>query len=109
MRSRGVSPVATLRNLWSAAQRSGISKSKSLASRQSSRQPLPQPPPRAQSNIPTPLVVDPVTAVLVIQVEADRPYLVAISTLIPTTPHNPVASASAQVAPALAHPSDRAG
>jgi len=45
MRSRGVSPVANLKNLRVAAQRSGITKSRSQASRQSSRQPSPQPPP----------------------------------------------------------------
>jgi len=43
IRSRGVSPVANLRNLQVAAQRSRVTKSRSQASKQSSRQNLPQP------------------------------------------------------------------
>jgi len=66
MRSKSVRPVSTLKNLRSAAERSGITKSTSLASRQSSRQSSPQPPPQALSNIPTPPVVTPVTRALAI-------------------------------------------
>jgi len=73
MRSRGVSPVANLKNLRVAAQRSGITKSTSQASRQSSRQPSPQPPPRAASNVAIPPVVEPVTPAPAIRVESDRP------------------------------------
>ena len=58
MRSRGVSPLANLRNLRVAAQPSGVTKSRSQASRPSSRQPSPQPPPQAPSNVPTPPVLD---------------------------------------------------
>jgi len=109
MRSRGVSPVANLKNLRVAAQRSGVTKSRSQASRQCSRQPSPQPPPRAASNVAIPPVVEPVTPAPAIRVETDRPFAVAASTLIPATPHNPAASASAQVPPAPAKPSGRAG
>jgi len=93
MRSRGVSPVANLKNLRVTAQRSGVTKSRSQASRQSSRQPSPQPPPRAASNVAIPPVVEAVTPAPAIRVEADRPYAVAASTPIPATPHNPAASA----------------
>jgi len=41
IRSRGVGPVVTLRNLRVAAQLSGVTKSRSQASKQSSRQPSP--------------------------------------------------------------------
>ena len=109
MRSRGVSPVANLRNLRVAAQRSGVTKSRSQASRQSSRQPSPQPPPRALSNVPTLPVVEPATPAPAMRVEADRPYAVAASTPIPAISHNLAASASAQVPPAPAKPSGRAG
>jgi len=77
IRSRGVSPVANLKNLQVAAQRSGVIKCRSQASRQSSRQPSPQPPPRAPSNVPILPLVEPATPAPVIQVEADRPYAVA--------------------------------
>jgi len=109
MRSRGVSPVANLRNLRVAAQRSGVTKSRSQALRQSLRQPLPQPAPRAPSNVPTPAAVEPVTPAPAIRVETDRPYPVAASTPIPATPHNPAVSDLAQVPGALATPSGRAG
>jgi len=109
MRSRGVSPVANLRNLRVAAQRSGVTKSRSLASKQSSRQPSPQPPPRAPSNVPILPVIEPATPAPAIWVESDRPYAVAASTPIPDTPHNPVASASAQPPPAPAKSSGSAG
>ena len=109
MRSRGISPVANLRNLGVAAQRSGVTKSRSQASKQSSRQPSPQPPPRAPSQVPIRPVVEPATPAPVILVESDRPYTVAASTPIPATPHNPVASASALPPPAPAKPSGTAG
>jgi len=109
MRSRGVSPVANLRNLRVAAQQSGVTKSRSQASKQISRQNSPQPPPRAPSNVPTLVVVEPVTPAPAILVESDRPYVVAASTPIPATAHHPAASASAQVPPAPAKPSGRAG
>jgi len=109
IRSRGVSPMANFKNLRVAAQRSGITKTRSQASRQSSRQPSPQPPPRAASKVAIPPPVEPVTPAPAIRVEADRPYAVAASTPIPATHHNPAASASAQVPPAPAKPSGRAG
>jgi len=93
MRSRGVSPVANLKNLRVAAQRSGVTKSRSQASRQSSRQPSPQPPPRAPSNVPILPIVQPVTAAPAIREEADRPYAVVASTPTQATPHHPQASA----------------
>ena len=109
MRSRGVSPVANLRNLRVAAQRCGATKSRSQAWKQSSRQNSPQPLPRAPLKIPTPPVVEPITPAPAIRVEKDRAYAVAASRPISATPHNPAASASAQVPPALAKPSGRAG
>ena len=109
MRSRGVSHVTTLRNVWLAAQWSGISKSRSLASRPSSRQLSPEPPPGAPSNIPTLPVVEPVTPGPVIQVEADWSYAVVASTPIPAPPHNLAAFALAQVPQAPAKPAGRAG
>jgi len=109
MRSRGVSPVAHHRNLRVAAQRSGVTMPRIQASKQSSRQPAPQPPPRASSNVPTLPVVEPVTPAPAIRVETDWPYAVAASPPIPGTPHNPAASCSAQVPPAPAKPSGRAG
>jgi len=108
MSSRGVSPVATLRNLRVAAQRSGGTMSRTPDSRQSSRQPSPWQPPRAPSNVPIPPIVEPATPALAIRVEADRPYVVVASTPIPATPHNLAASALAQVPPAPAKPSGRA-
>jgi len=77
MRSRGVSPVANLRNIQVEAQRSGLTKSRSQASRQSSRQPSPQPPPRALLNVPALPVVEPSTPAPAIRVESDRRYAVA--------------------------------
>jgi len=109
MRSRGVSPVANLKNLRVAAHRSGVTKSRSQASRQSSRQPSPQPPPRASSNVAILPVVEPVTPAPAIRVEADQPWAVAASTPIPATLHHPATSASAHVPPAPAKPSGRAG
>jgi len=109
IRSRGVSPVANLRNLQVAAQRSGVTKSRSQVSKQSSRQPSPQQPPPASSNVPTPPVVEPVTPAAAITVETDRPNAVAASTPMPPTPHNLEASASAKVPPAPAKASGRAG
>jgi len=108
MRSTGVSPVANLKNLGVAAKRSGVTKSRSQASRQRSRQPSPQPPHRAGSNVAIPPVVAPITPAPAIRVEADRPYTVAASTAIPATPDNPAACASAQVPPAPAKPCSRA-
>jgi len=109
MRSRGVSPVANLKNLGVAAPRSGVTKSRSQASRQSSRQSSPEPPPQAASNVAIPPVGEPVTPAPTIQVEADRTYPVAASMPIPATPHNLAASGSAQVPPAQAKPAGRAG
>ena len=109
MRSRGVSPVANLRSLRVAAERSRITKSRSQALKQSSRQNSAQPAPRASSNVPTPPVVEPVTPAPVIRVEPDRPYAVAALKPIPATSHNPAASALAQPPPAPAKPSVRAG
>jgi len=73
MSSRGVSLVANLKNLGVAAKRSGVTKSRSQASRQRSRQPSPQPPPRAASNVAIPPVVEVVTPAPAIRVEADQP------------------------------------
>jgi len=101
--------VATIRNLQSAAHQSGISKSRSLTFRQSLGQHSPQPPPQALSNVPAPSVVEPVTPAPAIQVEADQPNAVAASMPIHTIPHDPVAPGSAQVLPALAKLSGRAG
>jgi len=101
--------MANLRNLRVAAQQSGVTKSRSQAWRQSSREPSAQPPPRAPSNKPIPLIVEAATAAPVIRVESDPPYAVAASRPIPATPHNPVASASAQPPPAPAKPWGTAG
>jgi len=109
MRSRRVSPVATLRDLRVAAQRSRVTMSRRQASKPSSRQPSAEPPPRAPSNVPTPPVVEPATPVAAIRVESHRHFAFAASTPIPATPHNQVASASAQPPPAPAKPSGRAG
>ena len=109
IRSRGVSPVANLRNLRVTAQRSGVTKSRSQASKQSSMQPSLQPPPRGSSNPPSPPVVEPVTPAPAIREETDRAYAVAASTPIPASPTNPAAPASAELPPALAKPPGRPG
>jgi len=86
MRSRGVSPVANLRNLWVAAQPTGDTKSRSQVSKQSFWRPSPQPPPGAPANVPIPPVVEPVTPAPAIRVETERLYAVAASTPIPAIP-----------------------
>jgi len=58
-------------------QQSGISMSRCLDLRQSLREALPQPLPRAPSNIYTPPVVEHVTPAPVLRVEADIPFGVA--------------------------------
>jgi len=110
MRSRGVSPVANLRNLQS-AQRSGSSKSRSIASSQSLRHAAPQPPPRALLKISTPRVDELITPAPAIRVQAEQPFAVAASIPIPelVTPDNSTPSALVQAPPALAKPSGRAG
>jgi len=89
MRSRGFSPLANLRKLRVAAQQSGVTNSRTQASKPSTRESSRQPPPGAPSNVPTMRVVEPVTLGLAIRVETDRAYPVRASTPIPAAPHNP--------------------
>jgi len=108
MRSRDISPVAKLRNLGVAAQRSGVTNSRSQALRQSLRQNSPEPPPQAPSNVPTPPIVEPVTPAAPIRAEANQGKAVGASTPIRATSHNPAVSPSVQVPPAPAKPSGKA-